>query len=88
MSPRYKQYEWEDESYDVVDFLIDNDPIELGAQMRRCERSLRTTLGHLRWTLMELGPEPPWTDPSPLLDAWKWLAQSENGLNAVSGEGG
>lgn len=38
MSPRYKDVEWEDESYTVIDYLIDNDPIELGRQLARCER--------------------------------------------------
>lgn len=78
--PSYKGQTWEDESYDVVEYLIDNDPIELGAQLRRCQRALATSLQQLRWALMELGPEGKDTSPEPLAAAWEWLLASESGL--------
>ncbi len=46
--PSYKGQEWSDESYDAIDHLIDNDPIELGA----LTRSLLAAVRHVddAWT--------------------------------------
>ena len=41
--------DWEDPDYDQIDYLIDNDPIELGKQLREA----KVAMEKLRLNLME-----------------------------------
>lgn len=45
MSPRYRKHEWGDSGYDAIDYLIDNDPMDLAEWFRRALRVIEASDG-------------------------------------------